>query len=166
VTILFVVIAVFGPMIAESVLSARHERELLAAGAREPGGDVYKLMRFAYPGAFLLVLAEGIWREAPPAPAFWAGAFVFAAAKALKYWAIAHLGVRWTFRVLVPPQSSRVVSGPYRWLRHPNYIAVAGELSGAALMSGARVTGPVATLGFVVLMVLRVKIEERALMRT
>ena len=52
------------------------------------------------------------------------GLAVFAAAKLLKWWAIRSLGPYWTFRVIVVPGSSRVDSGPYRFLRHPNYIAV------------------------------------------
>ena len=162
-TTLLVAFAVYAPMIAEAALSRRHERELRALGAIEPEGDVYRLMQFAYPGAFLLMLAEGAWRDASAGPAFWSGAALFAASKALKYWAISSLGVRWTFRVLVPPRASRIVSGPYRWIGHPNYVAVAGELAGTALMTRAAVTGPVATMGFIALMLARVRVEERAL---
>jgi methyltransferase len=91
------------------------------------------------------------------------GAAVFVAAKALKYWAIATLGTRWTFRVLVPPLSTRIVAGPYRVLRHPNYVAVAGELIGVALMTRAVLSGPVAVAAFVALMLLRIRTEEQAL---
>jgi methyltransferase len=88
---------------------------------------------------------------------------VFALAKGLKYWAIAALGPRWTFRVLVPPASDRTVAGPYALVRHPNYIAVAGELAGVALMAGAFVSGPLALVCFSILMLLRIRVEERAL---
>ena len=56
-------------------------------------------------------------------------------------------GACWTFRVIVVPGTTLVASGPYRFMRHPNYVAVVGELVGVALMTGARVTGPLATLG-------------------
>ena len=92
-----------------------------------------------------------------------AGAIVFTAAKVLKYWAIATLGPRWTFRVLVPPGSARVTGGPYRLLRHPNYVAVAGELAGVALMAQAPISGPIAVVAFGALMMARVGVEERAL---
>ncbi|HUF81917.1 MAG TPA: isoprenylcysteine carboxylmethyltransferase family protein, partial [Burkholderiales bacterium] len=91
------------------------------------------------------------------------GAAVFVAAKALKYWAMATLGWRWTFRVLVPPGSTRIGNGPYRMLRHPNYVAVAGELGGMALMAHALVTGPLSVAAFGLLMYRRVRVEERAL---
>jgi len=88
---------------------------------------------------------------------------VFVGAKILKAWAIVSLGEAWTFRVIVRPGVQLVASGPYRWLRHPNYVAVAGELVGAALMSGARITGPLGTILFGLLILRRLSVEERAL---
>ena len=158
-----IAVVVFVPMLVEAAVSRRHDRELRATGAAEPAGDVYATMQVAYPGAFLMMLAEGVARHARVDTAVWVGAAIFIAAKALKYWATATLGVRWTFRILVPPGSKRIVSGPYRWVRHPNYIAVAGELVGTALMMRAFVTGPVATLGFIALMLARIRVEDRAL---
>ena len=163
IAIVVAAIAVFLPMIAEAAVSARHDRALRAAGATECAGDVYTIMQAAYPAAFLVILAEGLWRDAGIAGEFWTGAAVFALAKALKYWAIMTLGERWTFRVLVPPRSTRIVSGPYRWIRHPNYAAVAGELVGSAVMMRAIIAGPIATVGFGALMLARIRVEERAL---
>ena len=155
--------AAFLPMLIEAFVSASHERTLKAQGAVEPAGDVIHLMQFAYPCAFACVVVEA-WLRRPEADVlFVVGAVVFAAAKALKYWAIATLGTRWTFRVLVPPGSRPVRSGPYTVVRHPNYIAVIGELGGAAMMAHAAVTGPIVTLGFALLIVARIKVEERAL---
>lgn len=163
--ILFVVLfsVTFVPMLLEARRAAANEAQLRATGAVEPAGDVYRIMQVAYPAAFLAMIAEGAWRGVQPGPVFAAGAIVFAAAKALKYWAIATLGPRWTFRVLVPPQSSLVVAGPYRYLRHPNYVGVAGELIGMALMSGAAIAGAVGTVAFMTLVAIRIRIEERAL---
>jgi methyltransferase len=162
VAFLFVVV----PMLAETAVSARNERRLRAAGAIEPDDDVYRAMAVAYPGAFVAMLLEGFLRGAPADAWFAAGAALFVAAKALKYWAIGSLGSRWTFRVLVPPRSTRTIRGPYRWLSHPNYIAVAGELAGVALAMHAILSGPVAVAGFGWLMARRIRVEERALART
>ena len=161
--ILLATVLVFAPMIAEAMLAAKNDRALRAAGAVEPRGDVYRVMQVAYPASFLMMLAEGALRSAGPDGIFWAGVAVFAAGKALKYWAIASLGPRWTFRVLVPPESERIRRGPYRWLAHPNYVGVAGQLIGAALAMRAIVTGPVAVIGFSLLMLRRVAVEEKAL---
>jgi methyltransferase len=154
---------VFGPMIAEAWLSRVHEAALRGAGAIEPRGDVYRAMQVVYPTAFFAMLAEGAFRGAPADALTAAGACLFAAAKALKYWAIATLGVRWSFRVLVPRGSARRTDGPYRWLRHPNYLAVAGELLAVALAMHAPVTGIPSVVGFTWLMWRRVQVEERAL---
>jgi methyltransferase len=163
VTAVIVVLVVFAPMLAEAAIAARHDRALRASGAIEPPGDVYRLMAVAYPVSFLAPIVEGLWRAAPIDAWFASGLTIFVLAKALKYWAIASLGPRWTFRVLVPPHSDRTVSGPYRWLAHPNYVAVAGEIAGVALAMHARVTGPIALAGFVLLMLRRVRVEEAAL---
>jgi methyltransferase len=153
----------FVPMILEAFVSARHERVLRSRGATEPVGDVIHIMQVAYPGAFVVMLLEGSARQVTVDPLFLTGAAVFGVAKALKYWAMMTLGTRWTFRVLVPPNSVPVVAGPYRFARHPNYMAVTGELVGVALMAHAWVAGPIVTVGFGLLMLARIRVEERAL---
>jgi methyltransferase len=90
---------------------------------------------------------------------------LFAASKALKYWAIRTLGDRWSFRVLILPGVPLVTAGPYRYVRHPNYIAVVGELVGTAMMVGARVTGPMMIALFGIALWARIRFEERALGR-
>jgi methyltransferase len=84
-------------------------------------------------------------------------------AKALKFWAIATLGPRWTFRVLVPPGAPLVTGGPYAWVRHPNYLAVIGEFVSFAILVGAPLTGLGSVIGFGALLRRRIRVEERAL---
>jgi methyltransferase len=156
---------VFGALLVETWRAARNEHAQRARGGVEPSGDVYKLMRIVYPGAFLAMFAEGIARGSPPALVLTAGAAVFAAAKALKWWAILSLGPFWTFRVIVVPGAVLVGKGPYRWLRHPNYVGVVGELAGVAMMTGAWVSGVAAIATFGVLLMKRIAVEERALER-
>jgi len=151
------------PMLGEAWLARRHDRALRRLGAQEPASDVYRVMQVVYPSCFLVMTAES-WLRGPAVDGmFVAGLAVFVLAKALKYWAIATLGERWTFRVLVPPGSSLVARGPYRWLRHPNYVAVAGELAGFAVMAQAALSGVAALIVFVLLMLARIRVEERAL---
>ena len=157
------ILVAFVPMIAEAVRSARHDRALRAVGATEPPGDVFASMQLAYPGVFVLMIAEAWLRGTTFSPASAAGFVIFAAAKALKYWAMATLGSRWTFRVLVPPQSSRTIAGPYHYLRHPNYIAVVGEIAAFGMAAQAPVSAALSLILFVPLIVQRVRIEERAL---
>ena len=153
----------FAPMLLESSLAWRNERGLRAAGAVEPVDDVFAVMKIVYPACFAAMLAES-WMLQRTAPiTLPAGIVVFTLAKTLKYWAIATLGRRWTFRVLVPPQSTPIGRGPYRFMRHPNYVGVAGELAGFALMAGAPFTGAAGVLVFTALMRARIRVEERAL---
>ena len=151
-----VALVAFVPMIAEARRSQRHERILRGLGAIEPSDDVYRVMQVAYPACFVV-------RDVPLGRSFAVGALVFTAAKALKFWAIATLGNRWTFRVLVPPGQPLVSAGPYRLLRHPNYLGVAGELVGAALMAHAPIAGAASFLVFGTLMLARIRVEENAL---
>ena len=162
---LTVAVAVFAPMLLETLLASMNERAQRARGGVEPADDIYKMMRIAYPGAFLVMLAERSVGGAPPIGVLLAGATLFAAAKALKSWAIAALGPAWTFRVIVVPGAPLVGSGPYRFVRHPNYVAVVGELVGAALMTGAFVSGPIATALFGMLLRKRIAVEDRMLGR-
>jgi methyltransferase len=153
---------VFGFMAVEARRAAANERAQRARGGIEAAGDVYPIMQVAYPAAFVMMIAESLV-HAPGTAAVTAGLVLFAAAKALKWWAIVSLGQCWTFRVIVVPGSTLVAAGPYKLMRHPNYVAVVGELAGVALMTGARIAGPVATLGFSLLMLRRITIENRAL---
>lgn len=154
-------VIVFVPMLVEARVAAMNERTLRARGAAEPAGDVYAIMRLAYPAVFLAMILEGFFL--PGHQHVVAGVAVFLAGKLLKSWAMTSLGDAWTFRVLTVPSMRLVKAGPYRWLRHPNYVGVVGELVGVALMSGARIGGPIGTLFFVFLMLKRVSVEERAL---
>ena len=150
-------------MLGELWLSRRHERDLLAQGAVEPPDPVYGTMRWAYPGVFVAMAVEGALIGASPGQAAVTGAVVFLLAKALKFWAIATLGTRWTYRVLVLPGVPLVATGPYRLMRHPNYVAVLGELAGMALLTGARIAGPAGVLFFAALLYRRIRAEEQAL---
>ena len=160
----------FGFMLAENKASRANLRRLRAAGATEPAGDAYLALALLYPAAFLAMGLEGIWRAAQegPSPAVgpsWAasGVLLFVVSKALKYWAIRALGVRWSFRVMVLPGEPLVEAGPYRYVAHPNYIAVVGELVGAAMMMEAKVLGPIMTLAFGLALWARIRFESRVL---
>lgn len=160
ITALAVIIAF---MLGELALSRRNERILVARGAVAPPDPVYGTMRWAYPGAFVVMALEGVIAGTAAGTIALTGVLIVAAAKLLKFWAIATLGVRWTYRVLVLPGAPLVASGPYRWMRHPNYVGVIGELLGMALLMSARLTGPVSLLFFSWLLRRRILAEERAL---
>jgi methyltransferase len=159
----FVTAIVYLPMLIEAHRATANERLQRARGGVEPPDDVFKMMRVAYPGAFLLMIVDGAMGRLPEPAAVAAGVTLFAASKALKWWAIHTLGQAWTFRVIVVPGAPLITSGPYRFVRHPNYIAVVGELVAAALMTGSRIGSPIAVVGFGLLMLKRIVVEQRAL---
>jgi len=161
-----VVLVVIGTcLLAETAWSRRNEARLRAQGAVEAAGDAYRWMQVAYPGGFAAMALESWWWGGPSRGWLLAGAAVFVVAKALKYAAIGALGDRWSFRVLVLRDAPLVTRGPYRCLRHPNYVAVLGEFIAALLLFGAPVTGTLATALFAVLLARRVRVENAALGR-
>jgi methyltransferase len=155
-------VLVFALMAFEQRLSSRHERRLLARGAVAPRGDVYAWMTIVYPLAFVVPAIEGWLRADVPREMWVTGGAVFVSAKALKYWAIRTLGERWSFRVLVLPGVPLIVRGPYRFLPHPNYAALPGEIAGAAMLVGGPGAGALFTILFGCLMLKRIRVEERA----
>jgi methyltransferase len=162
-TAVVALVAVAVMMLIEQRVSLANERWLRLQGAVEPPRDVFATMRWAYPTVFVAMAIEGLLAGPPPPAWMLAGLVVFVIGKLVKVWAIRSLGQRWTFRVLVLPNAPLVTTGPYGWVRHPNYIGVIGELVGMALFTGARITGPLATLAFGLLIRARIKVEEEAL---
>lgn len=157
--------AVFLIMGGEALLSSFNERLLRARGAIEPPDDVYATMQWAYPLSFVAMAIEGALRGPASPDVLVLGLAIFGFAKALKVWAISSLGPRWSFRVLVLPDAPLVATGPYRLVRHPNYVAVMGELLGMLLIVWAPVIGVVSLAGFGLLLIRRIRVEDRALGR-
>ena len=161
---LIVVIGVLLLMLVELQLSYFNERALRARGAVEPPDDPYRLMRLAYPGAFVAMGLEGA-THALNRDALLAGLVLLGGAKLLKFWVMATLRDRWTFKVLVPKDAPLVTAGPYRFVNHPNYIAVILELAAVGLALSAPVTGLASVVLFVWILRRRMAVEDRALGR-
>jgi methyltransferase len=158
--------AVLAMMLAELRRSRANERLLRERGAVEPPGDVYRAMALVYPVIFVAMAVEGALTGPARDGVLVTGFAVFVAAKLLKLWAISALGKRWSYRVLVLPGAPLVSTGPYAHLRHPNYVAVFGEIAGFALMVGAHVSGVISLLAFAFLVRKRIAVEEKALRYT
>jgi methyltransferase len=146
--------------------STRNLRELEARGAIEVGTGHYPWM-VALHTAFLFSCVAEVWlldRPWRPGLSVFAG-IVLGAAMALRWWTLATLGERWTTRVLVVPGEEMVSSGPYRWLRHPNYLAVVLEIAAIPMIHCAWLTALVFTIANLVLLRERIRVEEEALSR-
>jgi methyltransferase len=149
-------------MVIELQISTRNQRYLQTMGAIAAPDPVFPVMRVAYPGVFVAMALEGSTHAAGTVLPI-LGASVLLLAKAFKAWAILALDGRWTFRVFVLPDAPLVTTGPYRWFRHPNYIAVTGELIGFALLVAAPLSGVAGLLFFGELLRRRIRSEEEAL---
>ncbi len=108
-------------------------------------------------------LVEGLLRG-PGFPAYWPLPLaVFLLVQPLRYWAIFTLGENWNTRVLVVPGAKPVRRGPYRYLRHPNYVVVAVEVLTFPLIFGAWITALVFSVLNAALLLVRMRTENRAL---
>ena len=153
--------------LAELAVARRHTIALLAAGGVEHGRGHYPIMVALHAGLLLGCVLEPLLAARPFEPIrFAAGAAVLAAAAALRWWAMVTLGARWTTRVIVLPGRPLVAGGPFRFLRHPNYLAVAIEVAALPLAVGAWMTAMFGTiLNAILLLAVRVPCEEAALGR-
>lgn len=150
--------------LAELALSRRHARAAVAAGGVESGRGHFPAMVALHALFPLACAAEVLLLRRPfPGAAGYAALAVALAAQALRWWSIAALGPAWNVRVIVVPGAVAVRRGPYRLLRHPNYLAVAVELAAVPLIHGAWLTAIAASLGNAVLLAVRIPCEERAL---
>ncbi len=150
--------------LVELVISNRNARWAFSQGAIERGQTHYRVMT-ALHTAFLLACALEPWLLERPFPAPWAWIAIGLAlgSQGLRYWAISTLGKRWNTRVIVLPTSEPVTGGPYRFVRHPNYLAVIVELAALPLIHGAWLTAVVFTVANAVLLRTRIRVEEEAL---
>ncbi len=161
-TLLVLLVAV--QRLLELRVSRRHERSLRARGAVEVGAGHYPVMVALHTLFLVSCAAEVWWLGRPFVPWLgWTALAVLVAAQGLRYWTISTLGERWTTRVLVPPGEPLVAGGPFRYLRHPNYLAVALEIAALPLVHAAWLTAVVFSLANALLLRARIGVEERAL---
>ena len=148
----------------ELVLSRRNAAHAFARGGRETGQGHYRVMVLFHSLVLGACVAE-VWllRRPFPGAVGWAALCGALGAQALRYWAIWALGERWNSRIIVVPGAPPVTRGPYRFLRHPNYVAVVLELLCVPLIHGAWVTALVFTVGNALLLRVRIRAEEAAL---
>lgn len=160
-----VLVAVVGlERVAELVVSRRNAAWSAARGGVESGRQHYRVMVVLHTGLLLGALVE-VWTTRPPmVPALAAGMVLLVlASQALRWWCIRTLGPRWNTRVIVVPGLPLVGGGPYRWMRHPNYVAVALEGLALPLVHSAWITAAVFTVLNAVLLAVRIRVEDTAL---
>jgi len=145
-------------------LSARHAAWALARGGVEEGRRHFAFMKGLHTAFLFACAAEVVLLRRPFVPALgWPMLALALAAQALRYWAVRSLGPHWNVRVIVVPGAAAVTRGPYRFLRHPNYLAVVIEGFAVPLIHGAWCTAVAFSLVNAALLAVRIRCEERAL---
>lgn len=128
----WIVVFVVVQRLAELVIAKRNTKRLLDAGAYEVGASHYPAIVLVHT-AWIAALAY----VAPPFDAInWPLIGVFAVLQAARVWVLTTLGQLWTTRIIVVPDVPPIMTGPYRWVRHPNYLIVIGEIAVLPLAFG------------------------------
>ena len=144
--------------LAELAVARRNTARLLADGGVERGAEHYPLMVGLH-AAWLV----GLWLLAWNRPANLAWAAVYLALEVLRVWVLASLRERWTTRIIVVPGEVLVRAGPYRFIPHPNYVVVVGEIAVLPLVFGLTGYALAFTLLNASLLWLRIRAEDEAL---
>jgi methyltransferase len=142
--------------LGELPLSARNTRVLRARGAAETGAGHYPLIVILH----VLWLVSILVFLPRPTPVYWPLLAVFALLQLLRLWVIRSLGVFWTTRIISLPGAPLVTTGPYRYLRHPNYLAVAGEILLLPLAFGEWAVAIIFSIANAALLARRIRAED------
>jgi methyltransferase len=143
----------------ELAYAGRNTRRLLARGGVEIGRAHYPLFVLLH-GGWLLALAVFVPADTPPS---WLLLALFVLLQAGRIWVVATLGPYWTTRIITLPQAPLVTRGPYRFVRHPNYLVVTGEIAVLPLAFGAWRLALVFSVLNALLLTWRIRIENGAL---
>jgi methyltransferase len=150
--------------VAEVVVAERHRSVSKERGGVEFGAAHYPAMVTLHTALLAGCLLEPVLLHRPFIPALgWPMLLIAVAAQALRWWCITTLGYQWNTRVIVIPGAERVTGGPYRFLPHPNYVAVIAEGIALPLVHTAWITALVFTILNAVLLRTRIHVENRAL---
>jgi len=136
----------------------QNERLLLAAGGVEHGKShlwVIVLLHAAW--------LSGLWFVAYDHSVSTLFLALFVALQIARFWVLATLGRRWTIRVIVMPGERLIARGPYRWLRHPNYAVVTGEIAVVPLALGLPIYALVFSILNAAVLAIRIPVENAAL---
>lgn len=160
-------VALVGVMrLVELVVSRRNVARLEARGAVEVGGSLYPWMVTVHV-LFLPACVAEVWLlDRPLIPALGLSCLaLLAGAAALRWWVMATLGRRWSTRVVVLPETDPITGGPFRFLRHPNYLAVVIEFVALPMVHTAWLTAVLFSLADAAVLRRRIRVEEDALSR-
>lgn len=146
-------------------IARKNKQWILDQGGFEAGKEHYKYIVLLHGAFFASLISETVLMGGPAPIQAWGIFFtLFLFTQVLRIWCIATLGRFWNTRIMILPNAQVVSKGPYRWIRHPNYVIVAIELIVIPLMFGALFTALCFTLlNALLLLLVRIPAEEKAL---
>lgn len=149
--------------LSELFLARRNEAATRKQGAVEYDKEGYKYIVLLHTGFIISFLAEKIFfaRELNSFSLVLFIVFIFT--QILRYWALSSLGIYWNTKILVVPELNLVKKGPYKYIQHPNYLAVITEIAVIPLIFSCYLTSIVFTVLNLITLRRRIRIEEKAL---
>jgi methyltransferase len=149
---------------AELAVARRNRAWAMERGGVETGAEHYPVMVALHTALFVGCLLEVPLADRPFLPWLgWPMLALLAGSHALRWWCIRTLGPQWNTRVIRVPDAPLVSGGPYRWLRHPNYVAVVVEGFALPLVHSAWITALAFTVLNALLLRVRLRVENEAL---
>ena len=151
--------------VVELSLASSHARKLMQKGAYAVGEKNYFKMKLLHTSFFFALAVEGLWHYSPPGKnLFFSAIVLFLLGQFLRLSSIVILGERWTTKVYVVPEHSRIRNGLYCFFPHPNYLGVVLELWALPMLGGLWWTAVIFFLANLYVLSERVKIENEALL--
>lgn len=150
--------------IIEVFIAKRNEKKMLALGAYEVGSSHYPYMVALHVSFFVCLIAEVFIFNHSISPLFPLFLLIFLFVQALRIWCLTSLGKFWNTKIIILPGANVVKTGPYLFIRHPNYVVVCIEIALLPLMFQAYFTAICFTLLNLAMLSVRIPLEEKALM--
>jgi methyltransferase len=151
--------------LAELAISRHNQRKLESQGVRKIAEPHFRWMVATHAGVLISAAAEVLLLGRPLIPALAISmGILFLLANALRWWVILTLAEHWNVEVMASSRVGVVTSGPYKWVRHPNYVAVVAELFSLPMIHTAWITALIGSAADLVILRRRVQVEDAVLM--
>ncbi len=158
------ILLIIGQRLVELVIAKNNEKWMKARGGIEAGAEHYKWFIYLHTLFFLSVIVEILMKCNNHEVVFnYVYFVVFIAAQLARFWCIYSLGRFWNTKIIVLPRVALIKKGPYKYVKHPNYIIVAVELFIIPMLFGAYLSAVIFPLLHIILLRIRIPAEEKAL---
>lgn len=158
----FILILVIAQRLVELIIAKRNEKALLKKGAYEVGTAHYPFMILLHVSFFISLLIEVVYFNVIYTP-IWALLILFLFVQLVRVWCLISLGQFWNTKIMILPGANVVTKGPYKYIRHPNYLVVCLEIAILPLLFQAYFTAICFTILNLLILFVRIPLEERAL---